>query len=158
MRPEELLLRADDEVIQEVDVAQAVGLINMLDLLSARPARLRESNTSSRAGRALLRDTSTRPALPDLLPAADSNGSRAAPSKAALCVDPRAVMRGTATGPSAVEWSGSHFSAPRSSSQPTGSPTRTKLARPLTTEPAAVAETLTVPAGRRSATLQSSRR
>jgi len=68
MRFEELLSRADDEVLQELVGTQTVRLLNMLDPLLARPTRLRELITSFRPAEELLRDSSARRALLDLLP------------------------------------------------------------------------------------------
>lgn len=68
MRFDELLSRADDEVLQELIGAHTVRLLNMLDPLLARPTRLRELLTSFRPAEELLRDTNTRRILLDLLP------------------------------------------------------------------------------------------
>lgn len=68
MRFEELLSRADDEVLQELVGTRIVRLLNMLDPLLARPTRLRELVTSFRPAEELLRDTDARHALLDLLP------------------------------------------------------------------------------------------
>ena len=69
MRFDELLSRADDEVLQELVGAHTVRLLNMLDPLLARPTRLRELITSFRPPEELLRDAKTRQTLLDLLPA-----------------------------------------------------------------------------------------
>ncbi len=69
MRFDELLSRADDEVLQELVGAHTVRLLNMLDPLLARPTRLRELLTSFRPPEELLRDAKTRQTLLDLLPA-----------------------------------------------------------------------------------------
>src|SRR4051812_6987442 len=68
MRFEELLSRADDEVLQELVGKQTVRLLNMLDPLLARPTKLRELITSFRPAEELLRDQNARRALLDLLP------------------------------------------------------------------------------------------
>lgn len=72
MRFEELLSRADDEVLQELVGTQTVRLLNMLDPLLARPTRLRELITSFRPAEELLRNSDTRRSLLDLLPPGDA--------------------------------------------------------------------------------------
>ncbi len=68
MRFEELLSRADDEVLQALIGPPVVRLLNMLDPLLARPTRLRELLTSFRPAEELLRDPNARRELFDLLP------------------------------------------------------------------------------------------
>lgn len=67
-RFEELLSRADDEVLQELVGPSVVRLLNMLDPRLARPTRLRDLLTSLRPPEELLRNVSARQHLLDLLP------------------------------------------------------------------------------------------
>src|SRR3954447_18472515 len=68
MRFDELLSRADDEVLQQLLGPSTVRLLNMLDPKLARPTKLHELITSFRPGEELLRDAPSRRALLDLLP------------------------------------------------------------------------------------------
>src|SRR4051794_11628402 len=72
MRFDELLTRADDEVLQQLIGAPVVRLLNMLDPGLARPTRLRELVTSFRPAEELLRDPKARRELLDLLPKEDA--------------------------------------------------------------------------------------
>lgn len=74
MRFEQLLSRADDEVLQELLGAHIVRLLTLLDPTLARPTRLREVITSFRPPEELLRDPESRRLLVDLLPHDDAVG------------------------------------------------------------------------------------
>lgn len=68
MRFEQLLSRADDEVLQQLLGPAVVRLLNLIDPTLARPRRLRALLTSFRLPEEILRDSNARPALLDLLP------------------------------------------------------------------------------------------
>jgi superfamily II DNA or RNA helicase len=68
VRFDELLSRADDEVLQELIGAPVVRLLSRLDPALARPGRLRQLITSFRPPEELLRDATARAALLDLMP------------------------------------------------------------------------------------------
>lgn len=72
MRFEQLLSRADDEVLQGLLGPRIVRLLMLLDPTLARPTRLRELITSFRPPEELLRDAESRGALFDLLPREDA--------------------------------------------------------------------------------------
>jgi DNA repair protein RadD len=74
MRFEELLSRADDEVLQELVGSRVVRLLNLLDPQLARPRRLRELLSSIHPPEELLRDAGTRRQLLDLLPRDEARG------------------------------------------------------------------------------------
>jgi superfamily II DNA or RNA helicase len=68
MRFNELLARADDELLQDLVGPPTVRLLNLLDPNLSRPTRLRELVTSFKPPEELLRDVDARTALLDLLP------------------------------------------------------------------------------------------
>ena len=72
MRFEQLLSRADDEVLQDLVGPPVVRLLTMLDPKLARPTRLRELVTSFRPPEEILRNPVTRAAVLDLLPVNDA--------------------------------------------------------------------------------------
>lgn len=68
MRFNELLARADDELLQELVGRTTVRLLNLLDPHLSRPTKLRELVTSFKLPEELLRNPTARAALLDLLP------------------------------------------------------------------------------------------
>src|SRR5262245_13351243 len=91
MRFEQLLSRADDEVLQQLVGPPTVRLLNLLDPSLARPRRLRELITSLRSPEEMLRDQDARVALLDLLPTDEATTLAAAVGKPGK--DPHAILR-----------------------------------------------------------------
>jgi DNA repair protein RadD len=72
LRFEQLLSRADDEVLQELLGQRIVRLLNLLDPTLARPARLRDLVTSFSPAEQLLRNPEARRSLLELLPRSEA--------------------------------------------------------------------------------------
>jgi DNA repair protein RadD len=78
VRIEQLLSRADDEVLEQLIGGPAARLLNLLDPSLARPRSLRSLISNFRTAEELLRDPKTRSLLLDLLPKADAESLAAA--------------------------------------------------------------------------------